>query len=171
MSPEVFAVKKISKNFLVALNPSDFCARLNLVLEPKQSESSASGVKPVYIKMGFPIRSLASGGMTKCCCHSQLQSATFSCPQCLALVCEIPTNCPACKLTLVDKDMLARVHRLLYDMPDVDIVAAKALTCTACNDTFSSKTASRCSACSQVFCPDCDAFKHDSLKHCLGCLS
>lgn len=170
LCPEVFAVKKTATDFYVSLNGSDFQARINSIISPKESASSGSNCKPVYIKMGFPVKSILSK-LSKCACHFQLHNSLFLCPQCGACVCEIPTNCPACKLTLVDKEMLSRVHRLLYDMPSFKKSSID--NCSACNDKVSSsdrKNGHTCSSCESSYCFDCYLFTHQSLKHCTGCL-
>lgn len=164
MCPEVYAVKRSASEFNVALNSSDFKTRLDAMLAPKDTSTSAT--KPVYIKMGFPVRSFSK--LSKCCCHSQLHSAVYTCPQCGAFVCEIPASCPACKLTLVDKEMLSRVHRLLYDMPSY--VSCPPDTCAGCNGPTPGRSA-RCTACREIYCSQCSAFSHETLKHCIGCLT
>ena len=170
LSPEVFAVKKLCRGdekskFHVALGAGDFSARLNEWVNPKAN----SGLKPVYIKMGFPVKTSDGSKAVKCVCHREFNSTVFVCPQCGAFACEIPTTCVVCKLTLVEKDMLTRVHRLLYEMPHFEELAGGRQKCFACNSTFQTGGA-RCSACSEIFCYECDLFAHDLLKHCPGCV-
>lgn len=164
MSPELYALKKISTKFLVALNPTDFHEKLTAVVNPKQNAQA----KPVYIKMGFPLKTV-NCPLTKCACHLDFHSTLFTCPQCKSLVCEIPTNCPVCKLTLVERDMLTRIHRLLYDMPRFTQIQVDDGNCNACSTPVD--FAVKCSECNEVYCYDCDAFLHEKLRHCLGCLS
>ncbi len=167
MSPEVFAIKRLSTKFLVATSPSDFHNKLDGVLQPKQNAQA----KPVYIKMGFPLKSLNTP-LTKCACHLELHSTHYSCPQCKSVVCEIPTNCPVCKLTLVEKDMLTRIHRLLYDMPRYDeIFVETTSSCDGCSCRLDTTDAVQCTECKEIYCYDCDAFSHETLRHCIGCLS
>jgi transcription initiation factor TFIIH subunit 2 len=169
MSPELYALKKISTKFVVAMSPTDFREKLSTVVNPKQNAQA----KPVYIKMGFPLKTV-NGPLTKCSCHLDLHSTLFTCPQCKSLVCEIPTNCPVCKLTLVERDMLTRIHRLLYDMPTFSQIDVEDGSCNACCTAFdisNNNTAVRCNECNEVYCYDCDKFSHEKLRHCLGCLS
>ena len=166
LSPEVFAVKNIASNFFVTLSAADFRAKLAMVYTPKESAS----VKPVYIKMGFPVRSTDQSRLTKCGCHKDLCGVVFTCPQCSCAVCEIPTNCPVCKLTLVDKEMLIRVHRLLYDMPACHEVEASNIACSGCFSNIAG-TGAECSECKEIYCRDCDAYSQEGLRHCIGCLT
>jgi transcription initiation factor TFIIH subunit 2 len=166
LSPEVYAVKKIaSRDFFVALHATDFKEKLSGMLHPKQNAQA----KPLYIKMGFPVKTVGTA-LTKCSCHLELQSSLYCCPQCRSMVCEIPTNCPVCKLTLVERDMLTRIHRLLYDMPAYEEVREQEdVSCCACAKFFSQGV--ECQQCHEKYCYDCDAFTHRSLRHCVGCLS
>lgn len=169
VTPEVYAVKKLATagNFNVALNATMFRTKLHELMVPR----SNSSVKPLYIKMGFPVKHFDSAKVTKCSCHKELQSTVFVCPQCGASVCEIPTNCPVCRLVLADKDMLTRVHRLLYDMPRYDGIDEETIQkCNGCGSFFQQGGA-RCAECSEIFCFECDVFNHDSLRHCPGCLT
>ena len=168
LSPEVFAVRKIASanQFHVALNATGFRARLAELLTPKEN----SAVKPIYIKMGFPVKTFDQSKLVKCCCHKDLHNGLYVCPQCGAFVCEIPTNCPVCRLTLVDRDMLARVHRLLYDMPPYHPADDVSTKCKGCEEPFSQGGA-QCAECSDEYCYACDVFNHEQLKHCPGCLT
>ena len=171
LSPEVFAIKKLAESagtgsqFSVAINQSDFSTRLTSVLVPKIN----TAVKPVYIKMGFPMKTTNTTRLVKCVCHKEMQSSVYVCPQCHGFVCEIPTNCPVCKLTLVEKDMLTRVHRLLYNVPTY--VAKEKGKCFGCDEFFDNFDGSVCENCREDFCAECGIFCQDTLKHCPGCLT
>lgn len=171
ISPEVFAMKKLAESargpgseFSVAMNQSDFISRLSSALTPKIN----TAVKPVYIKMGFPMKTTNANRLVKCICHKEMQSSVYVCPQCHGFVCEIPTNCPVCKLTLVEKDMLTRVHRLLYNVPT--FLSREKGKCFGCELFFDDHDGSVCENCGQDFCADCGVFCQDTLKHCPGCL-
>jgi transcription initiation factor TFIIH subunit 2 len=182
ISPEVHALKKLSEvgpgnKFIVATSQTDFTSRLSEYINPRINTQ----VKPVYVKMGFPMKTSDTFRLVKCVCHKEMQSSVYVCPQCQGFVCEIPTNCPVCKLTLVDKDMLTRVHRLLYSMPTYTVIPAQVQTadmhptemahiCFGC-DSYFTEGGAVCDACGEKFCYECDMFAHDSLKHCPGCLT
>jgi transcription initiation factor TFIIH subunit 2 len=168
LSPEVYAVKKVaSRNFFVAQNATDFREKLNGLLTPVKNAQA----KPLYIKMGFPVKSFGTA-LTKCSCHLELHTTLYTCPQCKSVVCEIPTNCPVCKLTLVEKDMLTRIHRLLYDMPPfTEISVPRDQQCNSCYIPIGDTFAVQCQDCSEVYCYDCDLFSHKNLRHCVGCLA
>ena len=148
MSPEVYAVKKLfGDSMVVVQNAAEFQTKLTSLVEPRAANPN---VKPVYVKMGFPIR----------------RNNQYICPQCGAFCMELPANCVLCQLTLVNKDMLTRVHRLLYEVPatvDVDTGG----TCFGC-DTDMGET--ECVACKKQFCQRCESFINNKLKHCPGCL-
>jgi transcription initiation factor TFIIH subunit 2 len=168
LSPEVFAVKKLSEclagsSFSVPMNGIDFASALHATVTPRPTTSSA---KPVYIKMGFPMKFFDAVKLVKCVCHREFHNAVYSCPQCQSMVCEIPVACPVCKLTLCDKDMLTRVHRLLYDMPE--FVDGSGECCFGCDGP---NARGMCVECRCVFCAECEAFAHDTLRHCIGCLA
>lgn len=157
VSPEIFALKIWTT---VALNSADFSNKLDGWVAP----SAPAAVKPVYVKMGFPLND--SSGKAKCACHKTIVNAVYVCPQCGAFACEIPTRCAVCELTLVEKDMLTRVHRLLYTMPSYRLEETPR-ACFGCGDPNACKS---CVECTMQFCGHCDTFAHEVLKHCPGCL-
>jgi transcription initiation factor TFIIH subunit 2 len=168
LSPELFAVKRIATRFMVAMNQTDFHEKLLSVLDPKPNNLA----KPVYIKMGFPLKSTAAT-LTKCGCHFELHSALFCCPQCGCLVCEIPVNCPVCRISLVEKGMLTRIHRLLYEMPTYSETVADMRSCYGCLIPFNSdclRASVKCNDCLEFFCEQCEVFLHNELRQCVGCL-
>ncbi|KAK0527279.1 hypothetical protein OC842_004921 [Tilletia horrida] len=66
------------------------------------------------MQMGFPLRLPGSAPMTLCSCHSKLRSAGYLCPRCGAKMCEVPTDCPICGLTIVMSTHLARSYHHLF---------------------------------------------------------
>lgn len=64
------------------------------------------------IKMGFPQRA-AEGVISICSCHKEAKfGGGYTCPRCKARVCELPTECRICGLTLVSSPHLARSYHL-----------------------------------------------------------
>ena len=61
------------------------------------------------IKMGFPQRAVECS-ISICSCHKEVKVvAGYTCPRCKARVCELPTECPICGLTLVSSPHLAKI--------------------------------------------------------------
>ncbi|KAG1470869.1 hypothetical protein G6F56_002442 [Rhizopus delemar] len=73
------------------------------------------------IKMGFPKR-LAEDNATFCVCHSKLTLGGYVCPQCKSKVCELPSDCDVCGLTLVSSPHLARSYHHLFPVDNFDEV-------------------------------------------------
>lgn len=79
------------------------------------------------VKMGFPQRA-AEGLVAICACHREVKiGGGFTCPRCKARVCELPTQCHICGLTLVSSPHLARSYHHLFPVPPFEEVAASAL--------------------------------------------
>ncbi|KAK4481548.1 hypothetical protein RD792_012449 [Penstemon davidsonii] len=75
------------------------------------------------IKMGFPQRA-AEGVVSICSCHKEAKvGAGYICPRCKARVCELPTECQICGLTLVSSPLLARSYHHLFPITPFDDVS------------------------------------------------
>lgn len=66
------------------------------------------------MQMGFPTMLANRQYPTLCSCHSRLKTSGFICPRCKSQVCEIPTECGVCGLTIVSSPHLARSYRHLF---------------------------------------------------------
>lgn len=65
--------------------------------------------------MGFPTLQKQSQHPTLCACHSKLyKSKGYICPRCSSKLCEVPTECVVCRLTIVSSPHLARSYRHLF---------------------------------------------------------
>lgn len=75
------------------------------------------------IKMGFPQRA-AEGVISICSCHKEAKfGGGYTCPRCKARVCELPTECRICGLTLVSSPHLARSYHHLFPVTPFEDVA------------------------------------------------
>lgn len=75
------------------------------------------------IRMGFPQRA-AEGVISICSCHKEAKfGGGYTCPRCKARVCELPTECRICGLTLVSSPHLARSYHHLFPVTPFDDVA------------------------------------------------
>ncbi|GLT58867.1 hypothetical protein SLA2020_317280 [Shorea laevis] len=136
------------------------------------------------IKMGFPQRA-AEGSISICSCHKEAKvGAGYTCPRCKARVCELPTECRICGLTLVSSPHLARSYHHLFPIPPFDEVPPSRpndpnqkakRNCFGCQSLLSPgnkpSLSVACPKCQQHFCLDCDIYIHESLHNCPGCES
>lgn len=154
-----------------------------LVLEhapppPALAESAAASL----VRMGFPVRS-PDDVAAICSCHLALRlGGAYTCPRCRARVCELPTECHVCGLTLVSSPHLARSYHHLFPVPlfeEVNLTLGKALpgVCFGCQSPLPlhggvvGGVRVKCPRCQLHFCFDCDVYIHESLHNCPGCES
>ncbi|KAK9072597.1 hypothetical protein SSX86_009032 [Deinandra increscens subsp. villosa] len=136
------------------------------------------------IKMGFPQRA-AEGVISICSCHKEAKfGGGYICPRCKARVCELPTECRICGLTLVSSPHLARSYHHLFPVTPFDDVAPslapnqhrRPKNCFGCQHSLLNPGnipvhCVTCPKCKQFFCLDCDIYIHESLHNCPGCES
>ncbi|KAF6150461.1 hypothetical protein GIB67_030262 [Kingdonia uniflora] len=199
LSAEIYICKHLCQEtggtYSVALDEFHF---KDLLLEhapppPAIAEFAVSNL----IKMGFPQRG-AEGVISICSCHKEVKvGGGYTCPRCKARVCELPTECQICGLTLVSSPHLARSYHHLFPITPFNEVLSALLSnprhtlprvCFGCQQTLpiplpvrkftalsdaGSKTSLRvaCPKCNQHFCFDCDIYIHESLHNCPGCES
>ncbi|KAF3457095.1 hypothetical protein FNV43_RR01752 [Rhamnella rubrinervis] len=187
LSAEIFICKHLCQetggSYSVALDESHF---KELILEhapppPAIAEFAISNL----IKMGFPQRA-AEGSVAICSCHKEAKvGGGYTCPRCKARVCELPTECCICGLTLISSPHLARSYHHLFPIVPFDEVSVSLLNdphlklpkaCFGCQQSLlisGNKPGLRvcCPKCKQHFCLDCDIYIHESLHNCPGCES
>ncbi|PWA44561.1 general transcription factor II H2 [Artemisia annua] len=136
------------------------------------------------IRMGFPQRA-AEGVISICSCHKEAKfGGGYTCPRCKARVCELPTECRICGLTLVSSPHLARSYHHLFPVTpfeDVDPIIVlnqrkRPKNCFGCQQSLLNPgnmpgRCVTCPKCKQFFCLDCDIYIHESLHNCPGCES
>lgn len=77
------------------------------------------------IKMGFPQRA-AESSIAICSCHKEAKIGEgYICPRCKARVCELPTECRICGLTLVSSPHLARSYHHLFPIAPFDEISSR----------------------------------------------
>ena len=125
--------KKTRGTFSVCLNEDHFKDLLfetvlpPASLKPKNAALAAAGVPGTappgnsaansvdLMIMGFPTLLPQSQFPTLCSCHSKLyKSKGYTCPRCYSKLCEVPTECGVCRLTIVSSPHLARSYRHLF---------------------------------------------------------
>lgn len=75
--------------------------------------SAASSSAADLMQMGFPAL-LTSTYPGVCACHGKLRTTGYGCPRCRARLCDVPTECRLCGLTVVNAPQLARSYRHLF---------------------------------------------------------
>ncbi|KAK7288502.1 hypothetical protein RIF29_01962 [Crotalaria pallida] len=75
------------------------------------------------IKMSFPQRA-AEGSVAICTCHEESKiGGGYTCTRCKVRVCELPTECRICGLTLISSPHLARSYHHLFPIVPFDEVS------------------------------------------------
>ena len=161
----------------------------------EEEDEVAHGVD--LLQMAFPLRLPAHAVPTLCACHSRSRGAGYLCPRCGVKVCDVPTDCPVCGVTIVMSTHLARSYHHLFPVPNWKAVAWTQVgadgeaqpACFSCNLPFPASEAQRsaaankaledaglapssryrCGRCGKDFCLECDAFVHEQLHVCPGC--
>ncbi|CAI0388201.1 unnamed protein product [Linum tenue] len=187
LSAEMFVCKHLCQetggSYMVALDEGHF---KELLLEhapppPALAEFAIANL----IKMGFPQRA-AEGSIAICSCHREAKVGEgYICPRCKARVCELPTECRFCGLTLVSSPHLARSYHHLFPIEPFTEISARQFelsrvaskTCFSCRESLLTPGTNKagpcaaCTKCKQYFCLDCDIYIHESLHNCPGCES
>ncbi|XP_077239516.1 general transcription factor II H2 [Tasmannia lanceolata] len=187
LSAEIYICKHLCEetggSYTVALDESHF---KELLLEhapppPAIAEFAIANL----IKMGFPQRG-AECVISICSCHKEAKvGGGYTCPRCKARVCELPTECRICGLTLVSSPHLARSYHHLFPIsPFIEVPPTlpsnlyqkSPRTCFGCQQILSNPGGNSiirvaCPKCKQHFCYDCDIYIHESLHNCPGCES
>ncbi|XP_062016910.1 general transcription factor IIH subunit 2 [Rosa rugosa] len=185
LSAEIFICKHLCQetggSYYIALDESHL---KDLILEhapppPAIAEFAIANL----IKMGFPQRA-AESSVAICSCHKEAKVGDgYTCPRCKARVCELPTECRICGLTLISSPHLARSYHHLFPIVPFDEVSLSLFidqqnklpkACFGCQQSLlglGNKPGLRvsCPKCKQHFCLDCDIYIHESLHNCPGC--
>lgn len=181
LAAEIYVCKHLCEetggSYTVALDELHF---KELVLEHAPPPPAiAEYAIPNLIQMGFPQRG-AEGAIAICSCHKQQKvGGGYTCPRCKSRVCELPTECRICGLTLVSSPHLARSYHHLFPVTPYNEVSTHqklVQTCYGCQQNIArqgnkSSLHVTCPKCKQNFCLDCDIYIHESLHNCPGCES
>lgn len=137
-----------SQTYTVALNEQHYRDLLMSATTPPTTPSTASGdsgVKSSLLMMGFPSR-IVDPSSTLCACHSRPTRGGYLCSRCSSKVCSLPTQCPACGLTLILSTHLARSYHHLFPLRnwrEVSWVKARTsqqISCFGCQTPFPVRT-------------------------------
>ena len=107
-----------SQTYNIALNEAHYRDLLMRATTPPATPHSAAeegGVRSSLLMMGFPSR-IVDLSPTLCACHSLPTRGGYLCSRCCCKVCSLPTQCPACGLTLILSTHLARSYHHLFPL-------------------------------------------------------
>lgn len=161
----------------VATTPAHLRRLMEAHITPPPLRAGEAAAKPTMQVMGFPKLKVEPG---VCACHLELRARGYECPRCGGRVCNLPGDCAVCRLRLADPSHLARSYHHLMPAALYKPVARTALdhdaACRACGTALAGRSAGvsvealRCEGCAHLFCDACDAFVHEVLHNCPGCL-
>ncbi|CAI2167815.1 9146_t:CDS:2 [Funneliformis geosporum] len=178
--------KKTKGTYGVVLNEAHFKDLLFEIIPPPPVSNTQN--KAELVIMGFP-SSVSDSSPSLCACHSKPTIGGYICARCHSKICDLPTDCPVCELTLVSSPHLARSYHHLFPINNFVEVpwnnnSVSPTHCFSCQIPFPSflgvrggavpiETSGRykCNRCQQHFCIDCDVFVHEVIHNCPGCLA
>ncbi|GAC97966.1 RNA polymerase II transcription factor [Pseudozyma hubeiensis SY62] len=108
--------------------------------DDEDDEAVQAGVD--LLQMAFPLRLPAHAAPTLCACHSRSRGSGYLCPRCGVKVCDVPTDCPVCGITIVMSTHLARSYHHLFPVPNwksvpwTSVTLDSAPACFSCNLPF-----------------------------------
>ncbi|KAJ9474060.1 RNA polymerase II transcription factor [Pseudozyma hubeiensis] len=94
--------------------------------EDEDDEAVQAGVD--LLQMAFRYLLPAHAAPTLCACHSRSRGSGYLCPRCGVKVCDVPTDCPVCGITIVMSTHLARSYHHLFPVPNWKAVPWTAVT-------------------------------------------
>ena len=140
-NPDVSA----SDKYNVALNEQHYRDLLmRATIPPTTShakDAAEQASKSSLLMMGFPSR-VVDQAPTLCACHSKPTRGGYLCSRCQSKVCNLPTQCPACGLTLILSTHLARSYHHLFPLKNWNEVswsralASPQIVCFGCQAPF-----------------------------------
>lgn len=178
----------------IVLNEQHFRELILEITTPPVTHSQTTTVSSLLM-MGFPSRTVELQP-SLCACHAKLSREGYLCSRCGSKACSLPSECPACGLTLILSTHLARSYHHLFPLVNWSEVpweqAEKSTQCYACglffptipsrkeldhagSDVDGQRVGSsgrfECETCRFHFCIDCDVFAHEIVHNCPGCQS
>ncbi|SNX87371.1 probable SSL1 - TFIIH subunit (transcription initiation factor), factor B [Melanopsichium pennsylvanicum] len=116
--------------------------------EEQEEGEEAVQVGADLLQMAFPLRLPAHTTPTLCACHSKSRGSGYICPRCGVKVCDVPTDCPVCGITIVMSTHLARSYHHLFPVPNWKAVA---WTDVEQNSTRMGVLQEACLSCNMIF--------------------
>lgn len=122
-------------DFHVALNEDHYKELLLKHVPPRvivQDSSTNQNDNGDLLVMGFPRRLPFNAPSSLCACHgraiasqaskadSMAPSNGYICPRCSSRICQVPTDCPICGITIIMSTHLARSYHHLFPVPNYE---------------------------------------------------
>ena len=107
-----------SQTYTVALNEQHYRDLLMRATTPPTTPNATAednAAKSSLLMMGFPSRTV-DPSPTLCACHGKPSREGYLCSRCTSKVCNLPTVCPVCNLTLILSTHLARSYHHLFPL-------------------------------------------------------
>lgn len=178
-----------TSGYNIVLHEGHFRELLMAVTTPPATFEHAQAASNLLM-MGFPSRTVEPKP-SLCACHSRPSREGYLCSRCGTKVCSLPSECPACSLTLILSTHLARSYHHLFPLVNWTEVpwseASRSRECFACHRSFpevpapddwfdkdgdeTSSSRYECTTCHRHFCIECDLFAHEVVHNCPGCQS
>ncbi|ETO14501.1 hypothetical protein RFI_22861 [Reticulomyxa filosa] len=187
LSAELNILKMVSEatngDFNVILDEQHFKECLLAKVPPQPIEAQQNHLtNRKWIPMGFPKHEVSKFFPSLCVCHEDnFTYDGFHCPRCNAKVCEVPTDCNICGLSLISAPHLVRSYHHLFPVKkfksnlniNENEHKYESILCYGCAQMIDTQheLVEQCDRCKQVFCIECNAFIHESLHNCPGCMS
>lgn len=175
---EVSVIRLLTKEtdgtYSVAVNDSHFGELSKEQLTPPVT-SRDSKATSYLVPMGFPTH-INYKTAVLCACHGELRLEGFQCPHCHSLTCQLPIDCPICKLTLISAPHLAKSYHYLFPVSnylEIDGLTGKCFACSGPiipNENVEGYRSGQCHRCKDNFCAQCNYTVHSLLYNCPGCL-
>lgn len=176
--------------YSIVIHENHFRELMMAVTTPPASFEEAQSASSLLM-MGFPSRKVEPYAAL-CACHARPCREGYLCSRCSTRVCSLPSECPACGLTLILSTHLARSYHHLFPLQNWTEVswseAYRSTECFACQRPFPQKSAVdsrpdrpgnetgnssryQCMVCHHHFCIECDLFAHEVVHNCPACQS
>lgn len=182
MGAELYVASRLASasqgTYRVATNEEHLA---DLLLAHSPPPPAVHRVEASLVQMGFPQRR-TDEAPSLCACHKEYKLGGYFCPRCRSKLCELPSECLVCGLTLVASPHLARSYHHLFPVPAYKELAlptpATCFACQVCVECKSDKPDKseprammyECPQCTRRVCIECDIYIHDNLHNCPGCL-
>lgn len=178
-----------ASGYSIVLHEGHFRELMMAITTPPATFEQAQAASSLLM-MGFPSRTVEPKP-SLCACHSRPSREGYLCSRCGTKVCGLPSECPACGLTLILSTHLARSYHHLFPLVNwVEVSwseASRSTECFACQKVFpevpprdswldkdgneTGTSRYECTTCHRHFCIDCDLFAHEVVHNCAGCQS
>jgi transcription initiation factor TFIIH subunit 2 len=174
LGAEVYVYKRMAEmtggSFGVPRDATHYRQLMQSHVVPPPTRNTGA-IRANFVLMGFPQKELNIEYF--CSCHQVKKTGGYICPRCCCISCDIPSNCPVCKLPLISAPHLALSYHHLDPVPTfVELQLVNQTNCSSCCKVLPADNGifrSQCPDCERTFCFDCDVFIHSTLFVCPWC--